>query len=662
MFKDLKKTLSTWSAVRAEAKKIATAIVMESPSAVQVPFPVATTTSDVQSGESLNGAEKLLKDFFSNQEYVEVLADFVSNNPSEVEMSVSHLPCFPELMSSVWSLFEAYAKANMPPKKDKTRTHSLLISKMMDWIGEVFNFGDEHGCRALADMYLAPAGKIAIVWANPDSYGDFVIPEEKISLAVQVFRGEGQYKSSLLQMDCRCIGVGRKLWLGTWNSALEMILDAIIEGKITGESEEGEYVIIDEACNAAQTLWGIQDASKDAQAAFDRQIDAVRSAADAANTSAGTERSAIVPSAASGPGLGAKPTSDRTVTLGNIGDVLRYQDAALFVDQQSGCGATVRDLLATKHSTGINENGLFKIPKGEVTSAYVKQICLAIEGHLFNLAFRPNQADEANLRIDANFIQSKGKAVNTIDVIGKEKLFKEDSAASGWKPKLYFAGCVSTTRSKQCFHIMTICGVSIQPGGEGDAASVKGKCAVGAETSLQIPVYLAYEESQHGVMADSPVPAWLVPVRDVPAAPVAKGKAKPKPEAAMPFVPPAAPMVVAFQGLQLKLPKWLSIGDITDCPVYVPCLVPTDLGCSLKAPLKLWRYAVPDEKMKSSGRGSQAQAAEITPPPPKELIGSGALINSKASGNSPEAKEVSADKGIPGTKGLKKSDYLHLLK
>eukprot|EP00959_Pyramimonas_sp_CCMP1952_P464700 9487063-Pyramimonas_sp.AAC.1 len=261
-------------------------------------------------------------------------------------------------------------------------------------------------------------------WAT--NGGKTAIAKEKISLAVQVFRGEGQYKSSLLQMDCRCIGVGRKLWLGTWNSALEMILDAIIEGKITGESEEGEYVIIDEACNAAQTLWGIQDASKDAQAAFDRQIDAVRSAADAANTSAGTEGSAIVPSAASGPGLGAKPTSDRTVTLGNLGDVLRYQDAALFVDQQSGCGATVRDLLATKHSTGINENGLFKIPKGEVTSAYVKQICLAIEGHLFNLAFRPNQADEANLRIDANFIQSKGKAVNTIDVIGKEKLFKED--------------------------------------------------------------------------------------------------------------------------------------------------------------------------------------------------------------------------------------------
>ncbi|CAK0894980.1 unnamed protein product, partial [Prorocentrum cordatum] len=690
-FNELKKTLSGWSAVRAEAKKTAAQIVLSSRCASKSTVDAGCAAMSDES--KLNSAEKQLNSVFSDDTFTEHISDFLSNNPCEVDMFVNHLPCFAALMTAAWKSFESYAKASMPTKKDKDKPHLLDVGSVMTWVMEGFSQCSQD-CAALGDKFLIPAKDLAVVWANPEQYGDFVVPEaataifpdmisienyllcrgkcvielmtallircqsrgivwtvnsaaipkEKVSTAVQILKQESQSKSVLFHMDCRCIGLGRDKWQNTWNSTCSLLFEAVLHKSVTAESEQLD-TIINDICVAAQTLWGVQQASQAAQEAFDKEVEnagAVEAvAASDAIVAAGTasEPKQSCPASGGGPGL---------TTLGTLGEVIRYQDSSLYADAGDGpTGSALRSTQVAKNAGNIEKFGIFKVPAREVTAAFVKQVCLAVEGQLFNLAFAPNCKSESSCRIDVTFASSVSKkgsnsGISSIKMVSEKKIVKEsttDLPEDTWAPKMFFAGTVTTTPTmKQSFHIMTICGVDVSNSKELTADNVMAACESGSDTMIQIPLYVGYDETQHGIVSDCPIPAWMVTAIDATtatttAAPKRKSKAKPPPPVKSPELP-QAPLTVAFQNVVFDLPSWLHVGNIKECRACLPCLVAS--GASSNPPVELWRYLLPDEKVKPTARGQANQTAT-------DAAGASALLGGNALANSKKASHAAAD-------------------
>ncbi|CAK0879470.1 unnamed protein product [Prorocentrum cordatum] len=492
------KKITGWASLRSEAKKMVAEHI--APSSMFRDADDGGDGGDDGAG-ALNSAERSIAGVFGNKGFVKVLSDFLANN--SLDSDVAHLPCYGALLSTAASAFDDRMKALRDPK-NKEKLLVIKVTTLMEFIASALNAGNPES-EALQDKWLLSCKLVANVWANPQKYIDFAVPEAVnelfqdvssleqflecrgqcvltlastllgrglargavwtiatdkgvvqlakpiVNALMRMLQDEAGTKSGLVFMDIECSSVGLAAWTKSWSYAFETMAARIIDGSFKNQ-QAGDPHVVDQIASTAMTLHGISKAATDAQQQFDEDIAAAGAVgADSTTDADAAAILAIAPPPASAP---------KTVTLGTLSELISFQSSAIYADDDALVGEALRQLF----TDADYDVPVFLVPESEVTAAYVNQICKAVESELTNLAYLPQNDTFDSVRLDVE------NPIGTGSGSGKKlvpSLLTTKKLTNAFK--MFFTGTVSTKRGAQSFHIATISGVRGGGGGGGDA-------------------------------------------------------------------------------------------------------------------------------------------------------------------------------------------------
>ncbi|CAK0790678.1 unnamed protein product [Prorocentrum cordatum] len=637
--KDSKKTLAGWNAVRGDVKKMVVDRIRKRC------LQLDGEDDDAMGGDEYDDTpqtamEASIAKAFGNMTLVAALREFISSNPYDTP--VTFLPVYMDVSQRAWKFFEAEMKDDLYRKSDAAV--KVVLSSIVGWVFQAIAAAE---LVSLEDETMGPIQKIGFVWADPEAYPNFKVPEvvddifesvnavqgfmclrskivaevacsllartktkvtwateegvvlkiEAVDGVMSALRYEPQRDLSMSEvqvLDLRTVGHGRKVWESAWVRMLSSIAPLAIDdhAKATLRPQQLDLSVV---CATAQTVLGIQEASKAAQDEFEKQIAELESAAPGGEAVV-TAAASLVPELRP-----AEEQRDPTLHLGTLAEVMSHQRTA---DTGGPKGAELRTTLGIDHAS-LTTQCIIKLPEHEITAAFVKQLSVHLESEFLNLVFQPEDDLFESVTVDVTPPAGSGAGSKpAVKLLSNKKLTESF--------KMYFAGHVGPARGKTAaFHITTIAGIT--PNGKD-------------ESHIQVPLFLNFDPVEHSITGSCPIPAWMVErlETNVDANKTGRGKKRtaqqtpPGPDDAKP--PEELPtLAVGMEVVQFELPELLAVSAadgeeaVSTIDARCPVLEPTAHGLGQgteQAPVKLSRRWAANEKVvnnkgeKGNGKGT----------------------------------------------------------